>query len=214
MGYYNSGWKTYMNDDGQFFLGGFDGALKWDGSDLNIEGAVKATSGEFTGTITAQDGTIANFEISTNRLATTNDIFSINTNNDGSIIFQNSSGDDAIRISNTGTLTPITTYSTSALNLSTTGWGSTTETDTSSYDFIQISDSSTSMSSKSTSSLPKIRTSTIGEGVTGNFSVTVESRDNNNILVVLYQFSLSSHNMSHYVLVRLYEGTSVLLELK
>ena len=80
MGYYNSGWKTYMNDDGQFFLGGFDGALKWDGSDLNIEGAVKATSGEFTGTITAQDGTIANFEISTNRLATTNDIFSISLN--------------------------------------------------------------------------------------------------------------------------------------
>ena len=214
MGYYNSGWKTYMNDDGQFFLGGFDGALKWDGSDLNIEGAVKATSGEFTGTITAQDGTIANFEISTNRLATTNDIFSINTNNDGSIIFQNSSGDDAIRISNTGNLTPITTYSTpTSTNLSTTGWGSTTETDTSLYDYIAITDSSDSMSSKSTSSLPKITApSTIGSGVTGNFSVTIAVPTDGAQKYISSTASgygsISSHNQEVYFIVRLYEGTS------
>jgi len=45
MGYYNSGWKTYMDSSGRFYLGGTGGALQWNGSNLNIEGSITITGG-------------------------------------------------------------------------------------------------------------------------------------------------------------------------
>jgi hypothetical protein len=51
LGYYNSDWKTYMDNNGNFYLGGTGGALQWDGSDLIVSG-----SGTFSGTLAA--GTI------------------------------------------------------------------------------------------------------------------------------------------------------------
>ena len=37
MGYYDSStWKTYMDSSGNFYLGGVDGSLQWNGSDLTV----------------------------------------------------------------------------------------------------------------------------------------------------------------------------------
>ncbi len=39
LGYYNGAeWKSYMNNDGHFYLGGIDGSLQWNGSSLLIGG--------------------------------------------------------------------------------------------------------------------------------------------------------------------------------
>jgi hypothetical protein len=41
MGFYNgSAWMTYMDSSGNFFLGGSSGVLQWNGSSLNLLGAV------------------------------------------------------------------------------------------------------------------------------------------------------------------------------
>jgi hypothetical protein len=55
MGYYNqgTGWKTYMDNAGNFFLGGTNGALRWNGGSLLIYG-----SGQFTGELAVGSGTI------------------------------------------------------------------------------------------------------------------------------------------------------------
>ena len=46
LGYYdNSAWKTYMDNAGQFFLGGTSGNLTWDGTNLLINGTVTASAG-------------------------------------------------------------------------------------------------------------------------------------------------------------------------
>tara|TARA_R100001594_G_scaffold147722_1_gene201267 strand:- start:324 stop:3041 length:2718 start_codon:yes stop_codon:yes gene_type:complete len=48
LGYYNSGWKTYMDNSGNFYLGGTDGALRWDaGTDsLMITGDITVVNSE------------------------------------------------------------------------------------------------------------------------------------------------------------------------
>ena len=46
LGYYdNSAWKTYMDNAGQFFLGGTSGNLTWDGTNLLINGTITASAG-------------------------------------------------------------------------------------------------------------------------------------------------------------------------
>ena len=46
MGYYNNGWKTYMDDTGQFYLtGSGNNYLIWDGSTLDIAGAITIRPG-------------------------------------------------------------------------------------------------------------------------------------------------------------------------
>ena len=46
MGYYNSGWKTYMDNTGQFYLtGSGNNYLIWDGSTLDIAGAITIRPG-------------------------------------------------------------------------------------------------------------------------------------------------------------------------
>jgi len=51
LGYYDGGWKTYMDDDGNFLLAGTAGSLNWNaGTDtLSIQGTVDATDGEIAG---------------------------------------------------------------------------------------------------------------------------------------------------------------------
>jgi hypothetical protein len=50
LGYYNAtAWKTYMDNAGNFYLGGAAGALQWDGTTLTITGTVTATSGAIGG---------------------------------------------------------------------------------------------------------------------------------------------------------------------
>ena len=51
LGYYNSGWKTYMDDDGNFLLAGTNGSLNWNAASdtLSIQGTVDATDGEIAG---------------------------------------------------------------------------------------------------------------------------------------------------------------------
>ena len=50
MGYHNgsgtvAGWKTYMDNAGNFYLGGTSGSLQWNGSNLAISGSVTITGG-------------------------------------------------------------------------------------------------------------------------------------------------------------------------
>lgn len=50
LGYYNgSAWRTYMDNAGNFYLGGTSGALQWNGSTLAVTGTVTATDGSFGG---------------------------------------------------------------------------------------------------------------------------------------------------------------------
>jgi hypothetical protein len=50
LGYYNSGtWMTYMDNTGNFYLGGTSGKLQWNGTTLAIEGTVTATAGTIGG---------------------------------------------------------------------------------------------------------------------------------------------------------------------
>ena len=45
LGYYSAGaWNTYMDNLGNFYLGGTSGKLQWDGSDLTIEGNITMTN--------------------------------------------------------------------------------------------------------------------------------------------------------------------------
>lgn len=45
LGYYNgSAWKTYMDNSGNFYLGGTSGALQWNGTSLTITGVINVTS--------------------------------------------------------------------------------------------------------------------------------------------------------------------------
>lgn len=54
LGYYDGGtWRTFMDNNGSFYLGGTNGSLTWNGSTLHIEG-----NGSFTGHITANSGHI------------------------------------------------------------------------------------------------------------------------------------------------------------
>jgi len=59
MGYYNGGWKTYMDSFGNFFLSGTNQGLTWNaGTDtLTVDGTINAQGGNFTGNITS-DATI------------------------------------------------------------------------------------------------------------------------------------------------------------
>jgi Domain of unknown function (DUF1983) len=46
LGYYNGAtWKTYMDNSGNFYLGGTGGALQWNGTNLLITGSVTVTGG-------------------------------------------------------------------------------------------------------------------------------------------------------------------------
>lgn len=46
LGYYDSAaWKTYMDNTGNFYLGGTSGHLQWDGASLSVSGTVQATGG-------------------------------------------------------------------------------------------------------------------------------------------------------------------------
>ncbi len=62
MGYYNgAAWRTYMDNTGNFYLGGVSGALQWNGTTLAI-----------TGTITATAGTIGGWTLSSTTLSRNN----------------------------------------------------------------------------------------------------------------------------------------------
>lgn len=63
LGYYDgtspynaSGWKTYMDNTGKFYLGGTSGKLQWDGANLAIEGSVTITGGSGIANLTDAGG--------------------------------------------------------------------------------------------------------------------------------------------------------------
>lgn len=49
MGYYNAGWKTYMDNTGKFYLTGASGGLAWDGSSLTVCGTICSSNGNISG---------------------------------------------------------------------------------------------------------------------------------------------------------------------
>ena len=65
LGYYDSSnWKTYMDNAGNFYLGGVSGSLQWNGTTLSIVGII---------TVSATSSGIASFSDAGN-LATTNEV--------------------------------------------------------------------------------------------------------------------------------------------
>jgi hypothetical protein len=90
LGYYDSGWKTYMDKNGNFFLNGTNGSLDWNsGTDtLSIKGTVDAT-----------DGSIAGFNFNESQLTATGILINSGDSNSnalielgGSITIENRSG--------------------------------------------------------------------------------------------------------------------------
>ena len=71
LGYYNSGWKTYMDSSGNFYLGGTGGALQWNGTTLSIEGNVNITGGATANQLSNLNSTTASLNDSVSNLNTT-----------------------------------------------------------------------------------------------------------------------------------------------
>lgn len=67
---------NYWYADGQFGVGGAAGSAKWDGSSLSLTGNINATSGSFTGALTASVGKIGGFTLNNDALLATNIILS------------------------------------------------------------------------------------------------------------------------------------------
>jgi len=61
LGFYNSGWKTYMDNSGNFYLGGTSGALQFNGGTgvLTITGVVNITSGSVPNAAVTGLGSVA-----------------------------------------------------------------------------------------------------------------------------------------------------------
>lgn len=52
LGYYNGGWKTYMDNTGDFYLSGAgNNGLSWDGTNLDIDGDITARNGSIAGVL-------------------------------------------------------------------------------------------------------------------------------------------------------------------
>ena len=78
---YASGNGFYVDENARFKLKGATGSLSFDGTDLYVSGNINATSGQFTGSVTAQNitasiGNIAGFTLAKNQLSATNIILS------------------------------------------------------------------------------------------------------------------------------------------
>ena len=74
LGYYNTSegaWRTYMDNTGQFFLGGDGGALQWNGTTLSIEGNVNITGGATANQLSNLNSTTASLSDSVSNLNTT-----------------------------------------------------------------------------------------------------------------------------------------------
>jgi hypothetical protein len=99
MGYYNGGWKTYMDDDGNFFLSGTSNGLSWNaGTDtLTVNG-----QGNFTGTVTAGGVQLGpDLRSTDDGLKIDDDNFWYNA---GTVRFQVGNSDASFKISNSGNL--------------------------------------------------------------------------------------------------------------
>jgi hypothetical protein len=97
LGYYTgSNWNTYMGNDGKFFLtGSATNYLKWDGSTLNIQGAINITGG---GNAATQDyaGSTASGSLTTatTRLNASSSVLQGNLNTSASALQSNITGVD------------------------------------------------------------------------------------------------------------------------
>lgn len=93
MGFYSGGaWQTYMDNAGNFYLGGTSGSLQWNGTTLTIAG-----SGTFTGSVTASSGTIGGWTIGASTL--TGGVTTLNANGNITV----GSGNNVARLSDDAT---------------------------------------------------------------------------------------------------------------
>ena len=89
-------WKSYMDNSGNFYLGGEDGAMAWNGSQLKISGEITASAGK-----------IAGFDFNGTELSTENNTFLLETGLTPFIEFRTDDSASVV-INNTTTLTPTT----------------------------------------------------------------------------------------------------------
>lgn len=111
LGYYDGGaWKTYMDNNGQFFLGGTSGNLTWDGTNLLINGTVTASAG-FIGTPTT------GFNIEANYIG--NGKTSLSGSNDGIYIGTDGialGADNVFKVTDSGNITATNASITGSIN--------------------------------------------------------------------------------------------------
>ena len=111
LGYYDGGaWKTYMDNSGNFFLGGTSGNLTWNGTNLLINGIITASAG-FIGTPTT------GFNIEANYIG--NGKTSLSGSNDG--IYVGTDGialgaDNVFKVTDSGNITATNASITGSIN--------------------------------------------------------------------------------------------------
>jgi len=82
MGYYNSGWKTYMDSSGNFYLtGSASNYLVWNGSSLQIKGDITIASGETADQLNALNSYTSSNDSSINNLNSTTSSLSDSVSN-------------------------------------------------------------------------------------------------------------------------------------
>jgi len=102
MGYYNSqsaDWLSYLDNNGNFYLGGTEGAMAWNGSSLQISGSINSI-----------DGTIAGFTLDGNDITSLDNTLVMTGGTNPELKFVNNDTASVI-INNTETLTPTTVLS-------------------------------------------------------------------------------------------------------
>ena len=173
LGYHDgSDFKSYMDNSGSFFLGGDDGALIWNGSELRISGSIEAFNGSFSGNVTAStltvgEGTIANFRIQENSLSSSN--FEIKTTDSGSINFMDA-GSPVVKIKNFGGLTQNVTTSSPTVSGTIASSNSVSDTQTTRTGYLNYTD--TTQTNTNDTSLPGFSVGSDLDGLDATLSVT------------------------------------------
>jgi hypothetical protein len=121
LGYYNSGWKTYMDNSGNFYLNGTNGYLQWNRSSdtLGIKGDITATNITATNT-----GNLAGWTLTSDALSRTTGSFTLkltSTSTSPGLVIAESVGTETfnrLRINSDLTIPAINVSDTGSINYS------------------------------------------------------------------------------------------------
>ena len=119
LGYYNTSegaWRTYMDNTGQFFLGGDGGALQWNGTTLSIEGNVNITGGATANQLSNLNSTTASLSDSVSNLNSTTSSLQTSASNAAQSASNAQDGVDGINATTSSLENPTTFTPTSNAN--------------------------------------------------------------------------------------------------
>lgn len=216
LGYYNSDssdWKTFMADNGGFFLGGQEGALQWDGvNSLVVSGSIHALNGYFSGEIVAEQGEIAEFEIQGSELRGGGGSFILNSADAGSLVFYDSTN-PVVKITNSGTLTPIVTATAPSFTGTINSTNSDYEQSSGITGYLATYDATSTYTNDS--SLPTMTPSAGLDGYTATITATLTPGDTNgyhinSLLSLGTGASVYGHTVQATIVAELLKGGTVI----